>query len=267
MNKERNRIRIMKFGGSSVGSARNIQQVLEIIEREHKVGPLAIVVSAMGDTTDLLIEAVTIAATGDMARAETVVDRIEESAISEGNRALVALPAKPTGGLRKPDLIDHIRLVLAPLRQLLRGVSIVREKTPQTLDLVMSFGERISASTIALMLRAKGLPAVYVDSRDWTVTDDSFCLAKVNVEASRANVIAMSAAWDGKISIHTGFLGRTTDGRTTTLGRNGSDYTATLLAQALDAQEVVLWTDVSGVMTADPAIVDDAYTVPRLSHE
>ncbi len=261
------RCRVMKFGGTSVGSAANISQVLAIIERESRLRPLSIVVSALGHTTDLLIEAVSFAAAGEMSQAETVVDRIEESTISNGKGVFAGLAKGASAAAQKSDLIEHTRQVLAPLRQLLRGVSIVREKTPQTLDQVMSFGERISASTITLMLQAKGLPAVYVDTRDWTVTDDTFGLAKVDVERSRERVLAMSAAWKDKISVHTGFLGRTPDGRTTTLGRNGSDYTATLLAQALSAKEVIIWTDVSGIMTADPAIVDDTYTVPRLSHE
>ncbi|NLH50242.1 MAG: bifunctional aspartate kinase/homoserine dehydrogenase I [Myxococcales bacterium] len=257
----------MKFGGTSVGNAERLLQVMRLIEKENEAGSLAVVVSAMGHTTDHLIDAVTMAATGDMGRAETIVDRIEESTITHGNNVLEALHKDHTGLAFRPDLIDPIRQVLAPLRQLLRGVSIVREKTPQTLDLVMSFGERISASLLTLLLQARRVDAVFVDARDWVLTDDSFGLAKVDVEKSRTRLRALAAAWTGKLSVHTGFLGRTADGRTTTLGRNGSDYTAALLAQALEAREVVIWTDVSGVMTADPAIVDDVYTVPRLSHQ
>jgi aspartokinase/homoserine dehydrogenase 1 len=266
INKEHG-CRVMKFGGTSVGSASSILQVLDIIERESRSGPLAIVVSAMGHTTDHLIEAVTMAATGDMVQAETVIDRVEESAISDWKRVCIKLAERPGRLTQMPDFVEQIRQVLAPLRQLLRGVSIVRERTPQTLDLVMSFGERISASTLALILEALKIPALYIDSRDWTVTDDAFGRAKVDVELSRARVQAAATGWKDKICVHTGFLGRTPDGRTTTLGRNGSDYTATLLAQALSAKEVIIWTDVSGIMTADPAIVDDTYTVPRLSQE
>lgn len=259
--------RVMKFGGTSVGTASNTLQVLDIVERASRCGPLAIVVSAMGHTTDHLIEAVTFAAAGDMTQAETIIDRIEESAISNAKKVFAALAKRAPGAGHKTDYVEQIRQVLAPLRQLLRGVSIVREVTAQTLDLVMSFGEHISASAITQMLKAKGLPAVFVDAREWTVTDDSFGLARVDVEKSRERVRELRMEWKDRICVHTGFLGRTPDGRTTTLGRNGSDYTATLLAQALEAQEVILWTDVSGIMTADPAIVDDTYTVPRLSHE
>ena len=259
--------RVMKFGGTSVGSAASLAQVLNIIAHESCNGPLAVVVSAMGQTTDHLIEAVSCAASGDTVRAGTVVDGIEESVLSCVTGACAALAAQEALHGAHPDFEAHVRQVLAPLKQLLGGVGIVRERTAQTLDLVMSFGERLSASSLALLLQAMNLSTVYVDSREWTVTDDNFGLAKVDIEASRAKVRAMSESWKGRISVHTGFLGRTPDGRTTTLGRNGSDYTAALLAQALSAQEVVIWTDVSGIMTADPAIVDDTYTVPRLSHE
>ncbi len=258
---------VMKFGGSSVGSAGSIRQVLDIIERESRHGPLAVVVSAMGDTTDHLIQAVSCAAAGDMTQAGRIVDRIEEAVISGAEDAFSPAAADTSKGGDRPDFAGHVRSVLAPLRQLLLGVSIVRERTPQTLDLVMSFGERLSASTLTLLLQGRGHAAIYVDSRDWTVTDDTFGLARVDVEQCRSRVLSLSGDWTGKISVHTGFLGRTPDGRTTTLGRNGSDYTAALLAQAMSAREVIIWTDVSGIMTADPAIVDDTYTVPRLSHE
>ncbi len=265
MSGENKNYRVMKFGGTSVGSPERILQVIDIIDRESKIGPVTVVVSAMGRTTDHLIEAVEIAATGDMMKAERIVDKIEELSIANGNQ--VAQAIVESSGANAPDIVDHIRQVLSPLRQLLRGVSIVRESTPQTRDLVMSFGERISASTLTLLLQAKDLNAHYVDARDWVVTDDAFGLAKVDVEKSKERVMSMCGRWNDNICVHTGYIGRTTDGRTTTLGRNGSDYTATLLAQIIGAKEVVIWTDVSGVMTADPGVVEDVYTVGRLSHQ
>ncbi len=258
---------VMKFGGTSLGNAENLRQVLELIEQQRGRGPLAVVVSAMGHTTDHLIEAVGIAAGGDMGAAETIVDRIEETSIAVGNRVLAAIKKRSRAAGGKVDLTEHTRQVLAPLRQLLRGVSIVRESTPQTKDLVMSFGERLSASLICLLLQAGGQAAVYVDARDWLATDDTFGRAKVDLERTRAKLTELRGDWTGRVCVHTGFIGRTADGRTTTLGRNGSDYTAALLAQMLGAGEVVIWTDVSGVMTADPTVVDDVYPVPRLSHE
>jgi bifunctional aspartokinase / homoserine dehydrogenase 1 len=266
VDEQRSQYRVLKFGGTSLESPERIMQVIDIIERESRLGCVAVVVSAMGHTTDHLIEAARVAATGDMSKVERIIDKIEEAAISGGNRVAEAIKER-NGAANTLDIVDHIRQVLSPLRQLLRGVSIVRESTPQTRDLVMSFGERISASTLAILMQARDMNAHYVDARDWLVTDDGFGLAKVDGAKSKERVMAMCGQWHDKICVHTGFIGRTPDGRTTTLGRNGSDYTATLLAQIIGAKEVVIWTDVSGVMTADPDVVEDVYTVPRLSRQ
>ena len=244
----------MKFGGSSVGRPESLARVVEIIRRERRTGPLAVVVSAMGDTTDHLLAAVAHAAAGERVEAEMMVDRIVD---------LAAGLATEVGGL--PDARLYVAALTEPLRELLHGVSLVRERTPQTVDHVLSFGERLSASIIARIVGADG-PAVFVDARRWVVTDDRFGEALVDWEASRASLHALLPAWDDAVPIVTGFLGQTPDGRTTTLGRNGSDYTATLLARGLEAAEVNVWTDVSGVMTADPALVAEAYPLSHLSY-
>jgi aspartokinase/homoserine dehydrogenase 1 len=153
-----------------------------------------------------------------------------------------------------------------PLRRLLTGVSLLRERTAQTLDLVMSFGEQLSATVVSMLLTAQGIPATYVDARSWLVTDARFGHALVDWEAARQRLDAVRARWATAVTVHTGFLGQTPDGRTTTLGRNGSDYTATLLGRALGAAEVNIWTDVAGVMTADPGLVRDAYPIARMSY-
>lgn len=239
---------VMKFGGSSVG--KRLPAVIDLIAAEHGKGPIAVVVSAMGDTTDWLIDAAAAAARGELAKAHGEVDRI--SALARSN-------AGPGGGAA----IDGL---LASLRQLLDGIGTVREQTPQMLDTVMSFGERLSAAVVVEQLVAKGLPAVGIDSRQWTVTDAHFGSARVDVQATHAKLAALAQTFATKLVVTTGFLGQTADGRTTTLGRNGSDYTATLLARGLQATAVDVWTDVSGVMTADPGIVPDAYPLERLSY-
>ncbi|MEM1034393.1 MAG: aspartate kinase, partial [Myxococcota bacterium] len=155
---------------------------------------------------------------------------------------------------------------LAPLRKLLYGVSLLREYTPQSLDLIMSFGERLSATVMTELLTRRGVAATYVDAREWTVTDAAFGAAQVDWPATRDRVAALRPTWADTVSVHTGFLGRTPAGQTTTLGRNGSDYTATILARALEATGVTIWTDVSGVMTADPEVVSHAYPIGRLSY-
>lgn len=259
-------LRVMKFGGSSLSTPERLGRVLDLVHGEASNARIALVVSAMGDTTDLLLEAVDVAATGDGEGATVALDRIADVATTNGLVVLQQIEAA-RGMADRPEILAAVRELLTPLRRLLYGVSLVRETTPQTRDLVMSFGERLSATVVAHLLTAGGLPAVYVDARDWTVTDDAFGNATVDWPASAQALTALRATWpEGAVPVCTGFLGQTPDGRTTTLGRNGSDYTATLFARGLGADEVVRWTDVSGVMTADPALVGDAYPLERLSY-
>lgn len=259
-------LRVMKFGGTSVGSPDRLLQVISLIAKESAEGPLAVVVSAMGDTTDHLIEAADLAARGLVHDADAVVDRVADLATANGLVVLQSIEHERVLRAVRPQVTPMVRELLENLRKLLYGVSLLRERTAQTLDLVMSFGERLSATLVAALLTAKGVPATFVDARDWMVTDDRFGNALVDWEATRARLAMLRATWTTAVSVHTGFLGQTVDGRTTTLGRNGSDYTATLLGRALGASEVNVWTDVSGVMTADPALVADAYPLARMSY-
>ncbi|QDG50760.1 bifunctional aspartate kinase/homoserine dehydrogenase I [Persicimonas caeni] len=262
--------RVLKFGGSSLGAAPRLSQVVDLIVEEREESPLAVVCSAMGDTTDWLLEAVELAAGGDLDGAEALVDRIADLATSNALVVLEgdALEADGPAPASAPhaQITPVVREMLEPLRKLLLGISLLREKTEQSLDLVLSFGERLSATIVAELVAARGVEATFVDARDWVVTDATFGSARVDWEASKARLDALREGWGDAVPIHTGFLGQTPDGRTTTLGRNGSDYTATLLGRGLDADEVVICTDVSGVMTADPFIVDDAYPVASLSY-
>lgn len=263
---ERCRFRVMKFGGTSVGSVDRLSRVLDIIVSERKAGPVAVVVSAMGHTTDHLIEAATLASKEDLPGAERVLDQMADLTIATGLTVFQRMESAGVVTGPRPQVTPIVRQMLTQLRQLLYGVSLLRERTAQTLDLVMSFGERLSASVVAELLRAAGVPAEFVDSREWVVTDDTFGNARVDLEHSRVRLHALADNWCNVLPVVTGFLGQTADGRTTTLGRNGSDYTATLLARWLDADEVNIWTDVSGVMTADPGLVSDAYPLSRLSY-
>ncbi len=246
--------RILKFGGSSLGAPDRLTQVIDLIVSEHEQGPIAVVCSAMGETTDWLLDSVDLAAEGDLEGAEKAVDRIADLAISN---ALVVLedlasdgPSPTRQTISRPQITPMVRELLEPLRKLLLGISLLRQKTEQTLDTVLSFGERLSATIMAELARARGVAAVFADSREWTVTDDTFGSARVDWEATRERIETVREQWADRVPICTGFLGQTPDGRTTTLGRNGSDYTATLLGRGLGAEEVIICTDVSGVMTA-----------------
>lgn len=258
--------RVMKFGGSSLGTPERLSQVLSLIAAEVPAGPLAVVVSAMGDTTDHLIEAADLASRGDDLGAERIVDLVADVATANGLMVLQSIERSAGLSGERPQITPVVRELLVPLRRLLTGVSLLRERTAQTLDLVMSFGERLSATVVSLLLTAQGIPATFVDARTWLVSDARFGNALVDWEESRQRLHGLRAGWSMPVTVHTGFIGQTPDGRTTTLGRNGSDYTATLLARGLGASEVNIWTDVSGVMTADPGLVRDAYPIARMSY-
>jgi aspartokinase/homoserine dehydrogenase 1 len=254
-----NQFRVFKFGGSSQAAPDRIRRVLDIVHAERDRGPLAVVVSAAGPTTDLLIEAAGRAASGDEGLATSLVDEVERISLTNARDVL-------DGRSEMLKAQAEVQALFANLRKLLYGVSLLREYTAQSLDLIQSFGERLSAMLMAEFLQSRDVPSRFVDARSWVVTDDAFGQANVDWAATEARLVEARDAWRSVVTVHTGYLGQTPDGRTTTLGRNGSDYTATLLGRGLGASGVTIWTDVSGVMTADPDIVRDSYPLERLSY-
>jgi len=258
--------RILKFGGSSLGQVGPLGQVLDIVARERELGRIAVVVSALGDTTDWLLDAAQAAASGAPEAAEEVVDRIDDLATAAVGAALAAR------GKTWHALDEVVATELLPLRILLQGIAAVGECSPRVRDRVLAFGESLAASVVAGALRAVGVAAERVDARTWLVTDDQHGNASVDLEATRARVDALGGAWfagetaERTVTVHTGFIGATSEEVTTTLGRNGSDYTAALLAAVTKARELAIWTDVSGIMTADPGLVAEAYPVEALSY-
>ena len=254
--------RVFKFGGSSLGNASSLTRILEIVERECARGPIALVVSAMGDTTRTLSTAFDAASNGDAAAVADCLRRIEVVTLEA---ALGAMTARGYGSAAFGALVAQ---ELVPARTALARVLVEGSRGADARDHVLAQGELVAASVVASMLVALGLPAEAVDSRGWLVTDEAFGCANVDTDATREGAKARARGWftDGRVTVHTGFIARSHDGHTTTLGRNGSDYTATLLAAAVGATDVTVFTDVPGVMTADPAVVDDAYAVRQLSY-
>ncbi len=257
---------ILKFGGSSLGRVGPLGQVLDIVARERDRAPVAVVVSALGDTTDWLLEAVQAATRGAPDAAEVVIDRIGALAASTVAAALAAR------GQVWHGLDEVVASELMPLRILLQGITTVGDCSPLVRDRVLAFGELLAAEVVAGALRAVGVAAERVDARTWLVTDEQHGSATVDLEATRARVDALGGAWFAgeaaarTVTVHTGFIGATQKEATTTLGRNGSDYTAALLSAVTQARELAIWTDVSGIMTADPGLVAEAYPVAALSY-
>lgn len=251
------RWQVYKFGGTSVGATGRLPKVLELVAAAPR--PLALVVSAPGDSTDWLILAAKSAAAGNISQARRELAQVRELATTIARTVLNSQGQK---GLRH-DLDD----ILTPVERLLSGIELTRECSPRTLDSIISVGERISVALIARALARRDVPALPVDARDFVVTDATFGAATVDKTETKRKFAALSAKWAGHVPIVTGFIGRAADGQTTTLGRNGSDYTATLVAGLLKASAVTVWTDVLGVMTADPALVREATPVDRLSYD
>lgn len=257
------RWRVMKFGGTTVGTPPRLVQATGLVKKAREEGPVAIVVSAMGDTTDHLLAAVRAVKEGDTPAALRVVDEIQ----AEASR-VVRTTAELLGVyVAEAEIAELARAILAPLRVALEGAAPARLATAALSDYVVSFGERLSSPLVSLVLQRVGVPAIAVDAREWMVTDDAFGHALPDTKEAFSRLDSLSASWGDAVPVVTGFIGATTDGRTTTLGRNGSDYTAALLAAGLKAAELTTWTDVPGVMTADPTLVADAYLVSHLSHE
>jgi aspartokinase/homoserine dehydrogenase 1 len=250
-------MKILKFGGSSLADPERIARVTEIVRREQADGAgLAVVVSALGGVTDELL-----ALAGIACRGRHPSDRI--AAI--GSRHEESLQA-----LAPPSEVEHLRneldAHLAELDRLLQAVAALREASPRTLDAVVSTGELCSSLLVAAALRAGGLQATRVDARKLILTDRQFGAANVREKPTYERLRQHFEDLDG-IGVMTGFLGANERGDTTTLGRGGSDYSAALLGAAVGADAVELWTDVDGVLSADPRLVSEAVPIERISYD
>lgn len=250
-------MKVLKFGGSSVKNAENINKVLDILQSKIKKGEkFTVVCSAMGGITDLLIKMSELAADGKdeyIAYYHQFKDRHESTAKSLlGDELYLSIA----------ETLDHNYRVL---KDLLQGIFLVREVSKRTMDYVLSFGERNSNFLIAKALAKRGVDAAYLDARQIIITNKDFGAAKVDFKATDQK-IKKHYSESESIQIVTGFIASDKGGLTTTLGRGGSDYTAAILAGALDASDLEIWTDVDGVLTSDPRKVKKAFTVDRLSY-
>lgn len=254
-------MRILKFGGTSVGGADEIRRVVDIVRRAESREATVVVVSALSGVTNGLIEAARAAARGDASYPDAI-DALE-ARHADVARAVVNQDERPA-------LTNDIARAFADLRSLLQGASLLRECTPRTLDSIGSLGELLSAPIVAAALRSSGIRSKAVDARELIVTDETFGSARPDFEATSARIRGRLAAWDRAgdgVPVVTGFVAATPNGETTTLGRGGSDYTAAILGAALDATAVEIWTDVDGVMTADPRRVPEAQPIDALTYE
>lgn len=249
-------MKVLKFGGTSVKNAENISKAIAIIKEKKNDDAVLTVVSAFGGVTNLLIEAGTKAAKGDDTYT-SIVTEIETRHI-ETIKTLITSDKQTT-------VINEVQTKLKNLSDLLNGIFLIKEFSPRSFDIVVSFGERLSAYIISEVLIEQKMNAAFLDAREVIKTDKNFGSAKVNFDITNKNIVAKVGKGD-TLFIATGFIGSTTDNETTTIGRGGSDYSAAIFAAALDASILEIWTDVDGMMTADPRKVRRAYPMKNLTY-
>jgi aspartate kinase len=250
----------MKFGGTSVGSAERIGVAAQIAAGERKKRPVVVVVSAMSKITDLLLATMRHAEAGDRAG---IVANLAALRGRHEQACLELLPeAKQAGVLAK------VHKLIGEFERIVNGMAMLGERPPRSVDEAVAVGERLSALLVSEHLKAEGTPAAAVNAWDVVVTDAVFGNASPLMEPTREKARAklLPLLRQGTLPVITGFNGATADGRPTTLGRGGSDFSASILAAALDASELWIWTDVDGIMSADPRLVPDAEVLAEVTY-
>jgi aspartate kinase len=253
------RVQVFKFGGASVRDAEGVRNVGRIVQM-HAGKPLVVVVSAMDKTTNELELLAKLAEAGN-----------ESDALGQFNRIRRFHHTVLDALLHNGDTLamEHLNLVLDDLQRTVQGVLLLRDFPNRIFDRMMAYGELMSSILLAAHLKSLNLPAVWMDARELILTDSTWRSAEViwpqtitQIQAEIGPILN-----DGQIAVVQGFIGRSADGHTTTLGREGSDYTASILASALEAERVTIWKDVPGVMSGDPKRYPKALKIDQLSYE
>lgn len=254
-------MQVLKFGGSSVGSAEAIDKVIAIVIESSKKEPTIVVVSAMSGVTDQLLMLAQSASQGNEAY-KTIIQNIEQKHL-DAVRAL--LPIQQQSGT-----LSMVKQLLNELESNCEGLFMLRELSMRMQDKIISFGEVLSSKIISAAFESRGIKQQWVDSRNLIKTDSKYFNAVVNKDLTDSTIQAYFSAKENNsfdVYMAPGFIASDKDGNTTTLGRGGSDYTGAIYAAALKASALEIWTDVSGMMTADPRMVSNAKEIPQISYQ
>lgn len=251
----------MKFGGTSMGSADRIRVAADICAGEGRQRPVVAVVSAMSKITDLLLDTLRAAERGEQAA-------VEENVAKLRTRHAECIDGLLGGGPGQTETLARIDSLAAHFERIARGILILGERPPRSVDEAIAIGERLSTVMMAAYLNSQGVRAEAVNASEIVVTDAMFGNATPLMDKTRerAEALLRPMLGAGVIPIVTGFNGATEDGRPTTLGRGGSDYSAAIVAGVLEAGELWIWTDVDGIMSADPRLVKDAVVLPEVTY-
>lgn len=251
-------MQVLKFGGSSVANAVNINKVAAIVEKAAQRDRTIVVVSALGGITDTLISSAVTAAAGNEDY-KSILAQVEQRHL-EVVKELIPVT-------QQSSVLSLVKKQCNEIEDICNGIFLLRELSPRTRDRVVSYGELLSSQIIAARFRTTMPGSVWKDSRELIVTSADFGNAPVEFAATNSAIAGFFTNSADRIYIMPGFIAATADGTTTTLGRGGSDYTAAILAAALNAATVEIWTDVSGMMTADPRLVPTARVIPHISYQ
>ncbi len=248
---------VLKFGGTSVQNAEMMDATLAIVQRQIDRAPV-LVSSAMSKVTDQLQEIAKLVGAGSESEAEAILSAVLERHLACCRSFLTAKNLAQCEG--------DLNTVCDELRAFIKALAMLKEWSKRSNDAILSFGERLATIVLLHRARERGMQAELFDSRDLVKTDDSFTSAVPIEDLTNRLISSRVRPQPGRLAIMQGFIASTSGGATTTLGRGGSDYTATIVGAALRAEEVQIWTDVTGIMTSDPRIVKNARTIDQISY-
>ncbi|MBC7903152.1 MAG: bifunctional aspartate kinase/homoserine dehydrogenase I [Gemmatimonadaceae bacterium] len=251
-------MQVLKFGGTSVANAENINKVVQILKEAAAREKIVVVASALGGTTDALLAAGTLASEGN----EAYKEKLKELEQRHLDAVKALIPVSQQSGI-----LSMVKKNCNEMEDICNGVFLLRELSHRTKDRIVSYGELISSRILSARLEADGVANVWKDARELIITDSHFTNATVDLNTTNEKIEAFFSASDAAVFVLPGFVASDANGITTTLGRGGSDYTAAILAAGLHASSLEIWTDVSGMMTADPRLVQNARVIPHISYQ
>ena len=252
---------VVKFGGTSVGDADAIRRAASIVASRRDRQPI-VVVSAMAGVTNALLAIAEQSSRGQLIGAIRSIEALRERHMEQAELLLGDTP-------ECAELCSEMSAMIDELAHLTEALNTLGDVTPRSLDAIAAYGEQLSSQLAVAAFRKCGLPADHVDARDVMITDESFTRAEPDLDAIGEAAVRVLAplARNGRIPVMGGFIGATPRGLTTTLGRGGSDYSAALVGAALQAEAIEIWTDVDGMLTADPRIVEGARLLDRVGFD
>ena len=251
-------MQVLKFGGSSVKNAENISKVVSIVKDKIKTDRTVVIVSALGGITDLLLQCCKLASEND----ETYKEKLHEAEQRHLQTIKELIPIT-----QQSSILSHVKTMCNEIEDICNGIFLLRELSERTKDRVVSYGELLSSQIIAAELKAELGECEWVDSRMLIITNSNFGAAAVDFAVTNKKINDYFSASDATLYMMPGFIASDSNGINTTLGRGGSDYTGAILAAGLNAELLEIWTDVSGMMTADPRLVSNVRIIPQISYQ